>query len=126
MESETILLVEDNVELRALMREAIEAEGHRVHEAGDGAEALEYLARDRPPCLIVLDLILPVLSGFEFMKGVGENPFLRAIPVLVVSALERTRLEEAVSQWGAVGYLAKPFHLDDLLGIVARHCRRGT
>jgi CheY-like chemotaxis protein len=80
-----VLVVDDEPDVRAALCETLEREGYRVATAANGAEALEFLRREEPPFLIILDLVMPVLDGWAFLAERNEDPALRSIPVIVVS-----------------------------------------
>jgi two-component system response regulator AtoC len=105
-----ILVVEDDESLRRTITVALRSCGHEVFGAETGAEALARVASN-PPHLIVLDLQLPVVDGWEFVRIIHAQPSTADIPVLVMSA------ERGISarQLGVQAFLAKPFDLDDLL-----------
>ncbi len=109
-----ILVVDDERDIRDTIAELLADEGYAVEEAGDGAEALAK-ARDCHPVVVLLDLMMPGMNGWEFRARQRGDPELAGIPVIVVSALGR------VSGVDAAGYLQKPFELDDLLSAVRRH-----
>ncbi len=95
-----VLLVEDDPATRSITRNILEKEGWKVSEAENGREALEYMERERPS-LILLDLMMPEMDGFEFVNCVRQRPEWRSIPILVVtakdiSAEERRRLNGSV------------------------------
>jgi CheY-like chemotaxis protein len=90
-------------------------EGHVVATARDGLEALQ-IARQRPPDLILLDLMMPRMTGWEFRAAQRVDPVLSSIPVIVMSAC----LRELVAELDATAYLPKPFDLDKLLALVER------
>lgn len=113
-----ILIVEDDVDTRETLRFLLEAEGFTVIEAGHGKAALECLARGPRPCLILLDLMMPVMSGFEFLRELRSNPAHDVTPVVVASAWG----SEAETVEGAQGFVRKPFDLPDLFELVRRHC----
>ncbi|HXH84824.1 MAG TPA: response regulator [Candidatus Tectomicrobia bacterium] len=97
-----LLVVDDDPDIRALMRQALTAEGWKVSEAAHGRMALEWLARERPDA-IVLDLVMPEMDGFEFLAELRSRPGWREIPVVVVTALDlsdadRRRLNGAVER----------------------------
>jgi len=101
-----ILVVDDEPDLRALLRDQLEMEGFRVMEAGRALEAVE-LARERQPSLITMDLMLPDLDGFEAIRLLRAQPETRATPVLILSAVE---LEAGDTRaLGATVHLTKPF-----------------
>jgi CheY-like chemotaxis protein len=94
--------------------------GHAVDTARDGVEALDRLLRGAPPCLIFLDLTMPVMDGWEFLRRRQESPALAGVPVVVVSALADLG-REALLALGVSGVLTKPADPADLLAEVARH-----
>jgi CheY-like chemotaxis protein len=109
-----ILVVDDERDIRDAIAELLEDEGYEVQGAGDGAEALAK-AKDCHPAVVLLDLMMPGMNGWEFRARQRGDPELSAIPVIVVSALGK------VPGVDAAGYLQKPFELDDLLSAVRRH-----
>jgi CheY-like chemotaxis protein len=113
-----VMVVEDDFAIRETLRELLEEEGYKVVEASNGAEALSRL-RARTPRLILLDLMMPVMDGWEFRHELEEDPRLASIPVIVISADHA--LEEKVDSMHVEGYLAKPFELDRLLAAVERY-----
>jgi CheY-like chemotaxis protein len=115
--SPLILLVEDDAAIRDAVAECLETEGYRVQAAGDGAEALTWLARGEQPALIVLDLVMPVMNGAELLAQVRADPALERVPTLLMTAAivsGATPLPEADAT------LVKPFDLDQLLGAIGR------
>ena len=106
----TLLVVEDEPDIRSAIAEVLRDEGHRVLEAGDGSEALGVLRAGSRPDAIILDLMMPRLDGWGFRAAQLAEPDLARIPVLVVSAHGRGL--------PATRHLAKPFELLDLLGEV--------
>ena len=110
-----VLLVEDNWDNRAIYRTMLEVSGYRVLEASNGAEAVE-LARDEAPDLILMDLSMPVMDGWEAMQRLRADARTAGIPVCAVSAHvvlggEWTRVQEA----GFACYLTKPIEPKDVL-----------
>jgi CheY-like chemotaxis protein len=114
----TIMLVEDSVDIREMMAAALELAGMRVLTAANGQAALRLLRELPPPCLILLDLMMPVMDGWELGAALKRDPRLSAVPVIVVSALSR----DMASDVGATAYLAKPIDIDRLLEVVCEHC----
>jgi CheY-like chemotaxis protein len=84
-----VLIVEDNPQVRELLRSAAARQGWQVVEAGNGREGLERVA-ERMPGVILLDLIMPEMDGFEFLEGLRRRPECRHIPVIVVTAKDLT------------------------------------
>ncbi len=115
----TVLVIDDQEEMRELLRSHLESVGCRVIQAGDGASGLE-LARREGPDLICLDLIMPEVSGWEILRAVKEDPLLSETPVMVVSVVAgegRGRLR------GAVDLLEKPVDRDHFVQRVAEAIR---
>ncbi len=114
----SVLLVEDNDDVREMMALALQLAGHDVLLARNGRDALGKLKARPRPCVILLDLMMPVMNGWEFREALRDEPALRDVPVVVVSALNREMAENA----GGSAYLPKPVDLDRMLEIVAEHC----
>src|SRR5687768_13520104 len=82
-----ILVVDDDIDIREAIQDTLEEEGFRVESAPDGAAALERLrALPYEPCLVLLDLMMPVMDGWEFLAARKEDPRLASIPITVISA----------------------------------------
>lgn len=113
-----VLVVEDDFAIRETLRELLEDEGYHVVWASNGREALTQLRATRPS-LILLDLMMPVMDGWEFRTAQQRDPTLAGIPVIVISADHA--LEHKVSSLEVEGWLAKPFELDALLAAVERY-----
>ena len=111
--SPRILLIEDDPDLAEVVVEVLEMEAYRVSHAADGKAALALLARTEPPDLILLDLMMPKMSGWEFREAQMRDPRLARIPVVVLSATgERARPIDAAR------ILRKPVTVDALLAMV--------
>ncbi|MFC0409639.1 phosphate regulon transcriptional regulator PhoB [Roseomonas elaeocarpi] len=119
----TILVVEDEAPLLTLLRYNLERQGFRVDEAADGQEALLRVAEDRPD-LILLDWMLPALSGLEVCRQLRRRPATRDLPIIMVTA--RTEDQDAVRalDTGADDYISKPFAIDALLARIRALLRR--
>ncbi len=109
-----MLVVDDERDIREAVSEVLKDEGYEVVDARDGAEALDQL-RARHPDLVLLDLMMPGMNGWEFCAARNREPGLSAIPVIVISALGR------VSGLDAQAFLQKPFELDALVSAVRRY-----
>jgi CheY-like chemotaxis protein len=107
---------------RSSLRHLLEAEAYEVIESGDGAEALAKLRAGARPSLILLDLMMPGMNGWQFMDEVRVYLDLRKVPIIVVSAYGSG---DGVRSVGATDYLRKPFDVETLLGMVRRHTRPG-
>jgi CheY-like chemotaxis protein len=116
-----VLVVEDDPDVRESLCEALADSGYGVTGASNGREALELLKSGAPlPCLILLDVMMPVMGGEEFRAVQTCDSELSGIPVVLVSA--HKEMPTLASSLGVAGALAKPFKLDSLLELVARHC----
>lgn len=105
-----ILVVEDDSDIRAFLVECLTMLGHRVRTAGNGREALDMLAEWRPD-LILLDILMPVMSGLGFLKVRETDPVLRTLPVLVMTASMNLRDVPTT----ATAVMPKPFELTQLM-----------
>jgi CheY-like chemotaxis protein len=116
-----VLIVEDDGDLREALSQILQDEGYGVDEAMHGLQALDRL-RDGSglPCVILLDLTMPIMNGWQFRSEQKEDPDLRRIPVVVLSA--GADLAEEVSALGVQEYLRKPVQLSHLLQTIQRFC----
>ena len=115
----TVMIVEDDADIRSYLAEILEDEGYEVARAADGAEALDRLRANTPPSAILLDLMMPVMDGWQFRRELLKDPALAAIPVIVLSGVVDPQREAALL--GAAGYVDKPFKLPQLLNLLAEH-----
>ncbi|HEY4910888.1 MAG TPA: response regulator, partial [Methylomirabilota bacterium] len=115
-----ILVVDDEPDIRMLLRDQLELEGFRVLEAGRALEAVE-LARERLPDLITMDLMLPDLDGFEAIRLLRENERTRETPVIILSAIELG--DDDTRALGPTVHLAKPFSSAHLLAAIRANLR---
>ena len=110
----TVLVAEDSVDTRIMLKRAFELKGYRVYEAEDGQQALD-LAKSFRPSLIVIDLNMPVLDGLEAIKnfrqleGAGDHT-----PIVAITAYDVYGMEEAALETGSNVYLTKPLDLEEL------------
>ncbi len=118
----TVLLVEDDPDVREATATFLECSGFDVAVAGDGRDALGSLEGGLRPCLILLDLMMPRLSGFEFRRIQLADPKIAAIPVVVLSAAGD--LARRTAHLTPDDVLAKPPDLSVLAALIERHCRR--
>jgi CheY-like chemotaxis protein len=113
----TILVVDDDVDVTEAVTAALTDEGYEVVTAANGHEALVYLKSEKPlPSLILLDVMMPIMDGYEFRREQSRDPAISGIPVLVCTA---GAPGECLAAMGDTGRLRKPFDLDQLLGEVA-------
>lgn len=113
----SILVIEDEIDIRNAIQAALEMEGYRVFTAGNGREGLEILPKIPIPCLILLDLMMPIMDGWEFSKVVSSDTVLATIPVVVVTAFS-----ERVGTVCARQIIKKPIQIDALFKTVAEYC----
>ena len=111
-----VLVVEDDADLAALIEMIVTEAGYPVRTAGDGAQALEAVAR-RMPGVILLDMRMPVMNGWEFAREFRARHGAAA-PIVVVTAAENARLRAGEIE--AEGWLEKPFDLEDVIATVRR------
>jgi CheY-like chemotaxis protein len=116
-EPRTVLLVEDDLDIRDVLQDVLEAEGYDVIPAANGKQALDFLTLNDPPGadLVILDLMMPMVSGWEVLERMARDRRLADIPVIVVSAVAREKPPRAYT------FLRKPFTLETLSRTV-RHC----
>ena len=117
--SRSVLVVEDDPDIRESVVEVLQDEGYTVLAAADGQEALERLSgKDPRPHIILLDLMMPVMNGYQFRAAQLERADLAAIPVLVVTADANARAKaESLS---AAGFVQKPVKIQPLLDLIER------
>ena len=109
-----ILVVEDDRDIRESVVEVLEDEGHGVTAAADGREALDHLLGAGPrPDLILLDLMMPVMSGYQFREEQLKSPALASIPVLVITADVNARAK--VESLNVAGFVQKPLKIQPLI-----------
>lgn len=117
--TERILVVEDDPELRSLVGELLRIEGYQADTVAEGAEAIARAATDRPDA-VILDLMLPDMSGFEVCQELKFRRDTNLIPIVMLTAMADDRARRSGLRVGANGYLTKPFRPDDLLREVRR------
>jgi CheY-like chemotaxis protein len=116
-----VLIVEDDPDMRESMESVLSYAGHSITAVADGLEALTVLAGDRPhPCVIVLDLMMPGMNGFELRSRLRADPVLSTIPVLVLTGAGKLADRKGAELQAEI--LRKPIDLRDLLAAIHRHC----
>jgi CheY-like chemotaxis protein len=114
-----VLIIEDEQDLRETTAELLDLAGYRVDCAANGEEALTHLRKGPLPRLILLDLMMPVMNGWQFRQQQLRDPVLAPIPVVVVSALGS--FDSYAPMLDSAKYLVKPVAVDELLTTVARY-----
>jgi CheY-like chemotaxis protein len=118
-----VLVVDDDPGIQMSLEDVLVDCGYSVAVAENGRDALDYLRRSPAPDVVLLDLMMPVLDGWGFRVAQREDPALRDIPVIVMSAGAHAA---AVEELGAAAFIRKPFSLDDLLALIAHHAPGST
>ena len=117
---ETILIVEDDEDLRDSLAELFEERGYAVVAAQNGQDALNRLVAGLVPCLILLDLMLPIVSGWEFRNQQLADPRFAQIPIIILSGIHNLRSEAQRLQ--AVAFVPKPLDFDRLFKAIDQYC----
>lgn len=115
----TVLVIEDDQDTREMLGRFLELEGFNVETAANGRQALERLGSGVRASVIVLDLMMPVMDGWQFRLEQIRDASLSHIPVIVVSAAGRDRIDKIKAE----AYLSKPVDLDELLERITQYCR---
>jgi CheY-like chemotaxis protein len=113
-----ILVVDDDADIREVLSEVLIESGHEVVTASNGLEALRILREGWRPCMVLLDLMMPVMDGYLFLQERKHDPALATIPITVITAgrqVDVTRLEDAT-------LVAKPIRLPALMSLIERSC----
>jgi CheY-like chemotaxis protein len=116
--SSFILLVEDDEDIRTDLKEILEINGYPTVTAANGAEALRRLEDSGLPALIMLDLMMPVMDGWQLRRALLDRPAFASVPVVVLSGAAGVHNE--ARNLGAVGYFTKPFSIRALLETIGR------
>jgi two-component system, OmpR family, alkaline phosphatase synthesis response regulator PhoP len=115
----TVLVVDDEPQVVWMLQFSLEAEGFQTFAARDGRTALDELREHRPQ-LMLLDIMMPVLDGWSVLQEIRDLPEGDRPRVVVVSARASLRDRAKAAELGAVAFVAKPFNVDDLLGVLNR------
>ncbi len=110
-----ILIVEDDEDMVRLATHWLEREGYKVEHVADGGAALELLARDPLPALVLLDVMLPKVDGFELLRHIRGDKRTKTLPVVMVTSFSRDRDASRGRELGANDYIVKPLHELDFL-----------
>lgn len=115
-----ILVVEDDNAIREVLTDVLESEGYQVLNAPNGQEAIRLLRSSTLPCLILLDLMMPVMNGWQFRDEQRQDPVLAPVPVVVISA--DSDLASKAAAINANDFLKKPIEINRLLDTVEQYC----
>jgi CheY-like chemotaxis protein len=124
MKCQSVLVVEDNDDIRETVEEVLRMEGYPVYAVSDGRQALRALKTIPGPPLILLDMMMPLMNGWEFLEAQKADAKFANLPVVVISALDATRAlaRGAGGPIEAQGYIRKPLDIDTLMGLVRIYC----
>jgi two-component system response regulator BaeR len=103
-----VLIVEDDPDVVALVKRWLERAGHQVEHVADGAVAMQALGRDPLPQLVLLDVMLPKVDGFEVLRQIRAEPRMKQLPVVMVTSFTRDRDAARGRELGASDYVVKP------------------
>lgn len=116
-----VLIVEDDPDIRETLQHLLESAGYSAPAAANGQEALDLLHEIGRPCLVLLDLMMPVMDGWAFLKALDSNESLADVPIVIVSAYtDRAGTLERAQQ-----VLKKPVDINALMEVVRQHCGEG-
>lgn len=118
----TILIVEDDADIRETLQHLLEASGYRAAPASNGKVALDLIDTIGRPCLILLDLMMPVMDGWAFLTALDQNDALVEVPIVIVSAYT----DKVASLERAQQILKKPVDIHALMDVVRQHCGPGA
>src|SRR5579863_3153839 len=119
-----ILVIEDELLIARLLKETLEIDGYQVCTILNGEDAIQYALRETPH-LIIVDIMLPDIDGFEVIQRLRDHPKTMHIPIIVLSALGEAEDKMRAYEKDVDGYITKPFNTDELLARVRRQLRRG-
>ncbi len=117
--SKRILVIEDTEDNRRIFRDLLRPSGYELLEAVDGEQGVAMAAAERPD-LILMDIQLPIIDGYEATRRIKANPDLRHIPIVAVTSYALSGDEAKTRAAGCDGYLAKPFSIQQILDTVKR------
>lgn len=118
----SILIVEDDFDIRQSMSDILEDLGYKVFSASNGRAGIDHLQKmDELPGVVILDLMMPVLDGFGFRKEQVKDKRLSSVPTILLSA--DSRLPEKAKDIGFEEFIKKPIDLDHLLSIAEKYCQ---
>ena len=115
----SVLVVDDEPQVVWMLQFSLEAEGFQTFAARDGRTALDELRQHRPQ-LMLLDIMMPVMDGWSVLQEIRDLPEGERPRVVVVSARATLRDRAKAAELGAIAFVAKPFNVDDLLGVLNR------
>ncbi|MEK8023972.1 MAG: response regulator [Candidatus Hydrogenedentota bacterium] len=115
-----VLIVDDDEDIRVMLADLLTGEGYPVATAGHGREAIAYLRSGKLPCIIVLDLMMPVMNGWEFRAEQMKDPVFSSVPTVLFTGVADLAAE--AKSLKATGYVTKSAHYHAVLDMVKRYC----
>jgi len=119
-----VLLVEDAEEISSLLKHLLERSGFAVAIARDGKQALDYVTKEPPVDLAVLDILLPYYSGFDLVKTIRQHETWKAVPIVMLTAKSQEKDIVRALELGANDYVLKPFQPNEVIARLRRFLRR--
>jgi CheY-like chemotaxis protein len=113
-----ILVVDDEFDISEVICTILQSDGYEVAVCANGKEALAYLKGHPPPCLVILDVMMPFINGYEVLRFMRGTEGLKKVPVILMSAVTPAMKQE---EYGWNDFLRKPFTLESLEALVAKH-----
>ncbi len=123
--NKTVLVVDDEPDIRLILQARLEAAGYRVETAGNGLEALNRI-RTQPPDLVILDLMLPGMDGFAVCAMLKRDQRFSHIPIVILSARSQVQDKKTGASLGADAYITKPFQPQELLSTIEQLIEQRT
>lgn len=117
-----ILMIEDSKKTSLILKEVLEKTGYMVFLEQDGVSGLAAARREKPD-LILLDLLLPKISGFDVCRNLKQDNNTRHIPIIILSTMYNQENMEKMKVLGAVNFLKKPYRLEELLSEIKKHLK---
>ena len=115
--TKSIVVADDDPDILSIVAMSLETQGYEVYKAANGREAVD-LARDHHPDLIILDMMMPVMSGYEAIAELRADDATRAIPIVGLSAKAMATDMERATDVGIDGYITKPFRIAQVLSVI--------
>lgn len=117
--AKTILIADDEADVRELVADVLETSGYKVLQAVNGKDALEKITQAKPD-LVILDIRMPEMTGFEVCRKAKSTPALRHIPIIYITASSQKITEQVMADTMANGHVFKPFEIQTILDLIKR------
>jgi chemosensory pili system protein ChpA (sensor histidine kinase/response regulator) len=118
------MVVDDSLTVRRVSQRFLEREGYRVLLAKDGLDAMEQLAREELPDMVLSDIEMPRMDGFDLVRNIRADQRLKDLPVVMITSRIAEKHRDYAEALGVQGYLGKPYDEEQLLGLIRQHTRR--